>query len=113
MNDADPITVIIRNPEGQYLARGPKGWEFTQERAKAIVFDYQKDHVAEHLDLIRKAHGPSLEAVSADPEAVQETCDGCHQTLKAFEAYFDGNRILCAACRNRAAGTAAGVRDGL
>jgi len=112
MNDADPDRVIIRNPEGQYLARGLKGWEFTLERTKAIVFDYQKDHVAEHLALIRKAQGPILEAVSVEPEAIHEMCDGCHKTIKAFEAFFDGNQLLCPGCRLRGSG-AAGAQLGI
>src|SRR5208337_463891 len=58
----DPIDVVIRNPEGQYLARGDREWAFTNERQRAIVFDFQRDHVAEYLQMIRKAHGPALEA---------------------------------------------------
>jgi hypothetical protein len=109
MNDVDPVRVIIRNPEGQFLVRGLKGWEFTRERAKAIVFDYKADHVAEHLALIRKAQGPVLEAVSAEAGEIHETCEVCRGTVKALEAFFDGNKILCAACRGRAAGGAAGA----
>lgn len=109
MNNPDPIRVIIRNPEGQYLSQGRKGWEFTRERSKAIVFDFKEDHVAEHLALIRKAQGPALEAVSAEGAEIHETCDSCHRTIKAFEAFFDGHRILCPACRSRAATGPAGA----
>jgi hypothetical protein len=113
MNHTDPIRVIIRNPEGQYLTQGRKGWEFTRERTKAIVFDFKEDHIAEHLALIRKAQGPALEAVAAEAAEIHETCDGCQRTVKAYEAFFDGNRLLCAACRSPAGPGPVGDRAGV
>jgi hypothetical protein len=104
LNDSEPIRVIIRNPEGQYLARGEREWSFTSERQRAIVFDFQRDHVAEYLQMIRKAHGPALEAVTIEPGEIHEICDICKQPVKSMEIFFDGQRFICAGCRKASEG---------
>ena len=90
--------MVIRNPEGQYLARGDREWAFTNERQRAIVFDFQRDHVAEYLQMIRKAHGPALEAVTIKRDEIFEICDACKEAVKASDIFFDGRQFLCSAC---------------
>ena len=108
MTEEHPIRVIIRNPEGHYLARGPKGWEFLRDRSRAIVFDYAADNIADYLEVIRKAQGPKLEAVSAEEVDIHETCDQCKQVIRSEEMYFDGARYLCGPChRSREGGGSA------
>jgi hypothetical protein len=101
MTEGHPIRVIIRNPEGHYLSRGRKGWEFSRDRDRAIVFDYEADNIAEYLEVIRKSQGPKLEAVSAEPKDIHETCDQCKQVIHSEEMFFDGARYLCSPCHRR------------
>src|SRR5271169_6697629 len=105
MTEGHPIRVIIRNPEGHYLARGPKGWEFSRERSRAIVFDYEADNIANYLEVIRKARGPKLEAVSAEAMDIHETCDQCRGVIRSEEMYFDGTRYLCGICHRSLQGS--------
>lgn len=98
MNDCEPILVVIRNPEGRYLTQGDREWSFTDERQRAIVFDFQRDHIAEHLRIIRRAHGPALEAVTIEPSEIHEICDACKESVKALDIFFDGRQFLCSAC---------------
>ena len=98
MSHLDASKVVIRSPEGRYLARGVKNWEFSEDRARAIVFDYAADNVAEHLELIKMAHGPGFEAVSVDPKEINESCDRCGSLVGSFQAFFDGKEFLCGAC---------------
>jgi hypothetical protein len=102
VNQTDPIRVVIRNPEGQYLVRGESDWAFSPERARAIVFDYQGDRIAEQLDLIRKAQGPALEAVSVESVDFCEKCDRCGQLMHPSQAFFNGIQLLCPHCKTAA-----------
>ncbi len=102
MNDPLCIRVVIRNEDGAYLAGGPDGWEFTQDRSKARVFDYLRDRVAEQLSLIEEADGKSWVAVRLDPREAYEVCDRCGARVMSFKAYFDGKEFFCPACRSAA-----------
>jgi hypothetical protein len=103
MNDREAIKVLIVNDDGQYLAGTAFEWEFTEDRAKAKVFDYHRDRVAERIDMVRRAQGRVWIAVRVDPREVYETCDRCGLRLRALRVYFDGGRFLCPACRETAA----------
>ena len=91
--------VIIRAPDRSYLTGGPTVWEFTADSLKATVLDYETDRVAEQLELVRRTHGITLEAVPLDPKLTHEICDRCEQLMVAPLAFFDGTQFLCPDCR--------------
>ena len=99
MNDREAVKVLIVNDDGQYLAGTAFEWEFTDDRGKARVFDYDADRVAERIELVRKAEGRVWIAVRVDPREVYEFCDRCGRRMRAFRAFFDGQRFLCGDCR--------------
>jgi len=99
MNDREAVKVLIVNDDGQYLTGTYTAWEFTEDRSKAAVFDYLEDQVAEKIELVRKVHGRVWIAVRLDPREVYEFCDRCGRRMRAFRAYFDGQRFLCEDCR--------------
>ena len=100
MNDREAIKVLIVNDDGQFLAGTAFQWEFTYDRSKAKVFDYQQDRVAERIELVRKAEGKVWIAVRVDPREVHEICDRCGRRLRAFKMFFDGAQFLCAECKD-------------
>jgi hypothetical protein len=109
MNDAAVVKVLIVNEEGHYLAGTATHWEFTEDRTRARVFDYDRDHVAEQIRLVRKAHGTVWVAVRLDPSEAFEFCDWCGCRMTAWRAFFDGRQFLCPDCRkNVAAGSGEG-----
>lgn len=99
MNDREAVKVLIVNDDGQYLTGTAFEWEFTDERSKARVFDYQADRVGELIDLVRKTQGRVWIAVKLDPREVFEFCDRCGCRMWAFKTYFDGRQFLCRNCR--------------
>ena len=104
MNDREAVKVLIVNDDGQYLTGTAMYWEFTEDRAKARVFDYLEDQVQERIELIRRAHGRVWIAVKLDPREVYEFCDRCGCRMRAFRAFFDGEQFLCDDCRQASAG---------
>jgi hypothetical protein len=104
MNEHEAVKVLIVNDDGQYLAGSATAWEFTYDRGRARVFDYQADRVAERIELIRKAHGRVWIAVKLDPREVYEFCDRCGRRMRALRTFFDGQQFLCAECRMGAVG---------
>ncbi len=102
MNDRETVKVLIVNDDGQYLAGTAFDWEFTDDRSKARVFDYDADRVAERIELIRKAEGKVWIAVRVDPREIYEFCDRCGCRVRAFKMFYDGQQFLCAACKQAA-----------
>jgi len=102
MNDGTSVKVLIVNDDGQYLAGTATEWEFTDDRARARVFDYAGDRVAEQIELVRRAHGRVWIAVKLDPLEVYEFCDRCGCRMRALRAYFDGKQFLCMDCKDAA-----------
>jgi hypothetical protein len=100
MNDRKAVKVLIVNDDGQYLAGTATEWDFTNDRSKATVFDYDQDRVAERIELVRKAHGRIWIAVRLDPREIYEFCDRCGARMLAFRMFFDGQRFLCGDCRS-------------
>lgn len=96
----DGIKVLIINEEGQYLAGTATHWEFTEDRTRARVFDYDLDHVAEQLQLVQNAYRCVWIAVRLDPREAFEFCDRCGGRMTALEAWFDGACFLCPGCRD-------------
>ena len=105
MNDREAVKVLIVNDDGQYLTGTYTAWEFTDDRKRARIFDYLEDHVADKIELVRKAHGRVWIAVKLDPREVYEFCDRCGRRMLASRAYFDGKRFLCGDCREADSGT--------
>jgi hypothetical protein len=103
------IKVVIRNPQGKYLAGNATNWFFTDERSAAIIFDYRADRVPEQLEQIRKAHGLALAADPVPLDEIYETCDRCQELFMPSMILFDGKRFLCAECRRRASPRPAGA----
>jgi hypothetical protein len=104
MNDREAVKVLIVNDDGQYLAGTAMYWEFTEDRAKARVFDYVEDQVEKRIEIIRKAHGRVWIAVKLDPREVYEFCDRCGRRMRALRTFFDGQQFLCGDCRKDSAG---------
>jgi hypothetical protein len=98
MTEPDEIKVLIINEEGQYLAGTGTHWEFTDERARARVFDYIGDHVADQIQLVRNAYGKAWVAVRLDPREAYEYCDRCGSRMVAMRSFFNGREFLCKAC---------------
>jgi formylmethanofuran dehydrogenase subunit E len=103
MNDPHAIRVLLRNAEGKYLAGTGLQGELTEDRARAAVFDYLRDRVAERLEMMQGLHGTTWRPVLVDPREVCEVCDRCGQRVMSFKAFFDGRQFLCPACRSHAA----------
>lgn len=101
MTGADSIKVLIINEEGQYLSGTATHWEFTEDRSRARVFDYQGDHVAEQIRIVRKVYGTVWVAVRLDPREAYEFCDRCGSRMMARRAFFNGQEFLCPDCRNQ------------
>ena len=99
--DPSPIKVLIVNEDGQYLAGTATHWEFTEDRTRARVFDYAQDHVAEQLQLVRRAHRVIWIAVKLDPSEAYEFCDRCGARMTSTSAWFDGRMFLCPGCKRR------------
>jgi hypothetical protein len=99
MSRPEAIKVLIVNEEGQYLAGTAMHWEFTEDRSRARVFDYDTDRVPEQLDVVRRAHGMTWIAVKLDPRETYEFCDRCGTRILAVEAFFDSRQFLCPDCR--------------
>jgi hypothetical protein len=106
-NSPPDIKVFIRNAQGKYLAQDANGLFFTDNRAGALIFDYQADSVAQQLELIQNAHGIPLAADPVPPHEIYETCDRCKDLFMPFMTFFDGKQFLCADCRRRGPGRAA------
>ena len=107
MSEPETIKVLIVNDDGQYLTGTAFAWEFTDDRSKAKVFDYHRDHVAESIDLIRKAEGKVWIAVRLDPREVYEFCDRCGCRQRAFKVFYDGRQFLCGECKEAAGASSA------
>jgi hypothetical protein len=105
MNDHEAVKVLIVNDDGQYLSGTAFQWEFTDDRSKARVFDYEADRVAERIELVRNAQGKVWIAVRVDPREVYEYCDRCGRRTRAFRTFFDGQQFLCGDCRDSRPGT--------
>jgi hypothetical protein len=91
--------VFVRDKMGHYLAGGQGTWYFTDDRSKAVVFDYLADHVAEQMKVIYKTNGLALGEEPVPLEEIYETCDQCRELVMPFMTFFDGKRFLCADCR--------------
>ena len=100
MNDPAPVKVLIVNELGQYLTGTAAHWEFTEDRIRAKVFDYDGDHVADQLKIVRRVYGSVWIAVKLDPSEAYEFCDRCGSRVMAIKAYFDGRQFLCRQCRD-------------
>jgi hypothetical protein len=101
MSEPETIKVLIVNEEGQYLSGDATHWGFVEDRSRAKVFDYIRDHVSEQIRLVRKAYGVVWVAVRLDPREAYEFCDRCGTRIVAFRAYFDGTQFLCAQCKEQ------------
>ncbi len=108
MTEPETIKVLIVNEEGQYLTGTATHWEFTEDRARAKVFDYHRDHVADQIKLVRNARGTIWVAVRLDPREAYEFCDRCGSRMVSVKAYFDGQQFLCSACRREVLSRASG-----
>lgn len=92
------IKVVLRSPDGQYVAGGATEWGFTSNLAEAAVFNYLADEIETQLETIRKSHGIVLEAVHVAATELCETCDRCKETVLPTIAFFDGRQFLCPDC---------------
>ena len=96
------IKVVLRNPEGRYVAGSAVNWSFVEERRRAIVFDYVSQRVEELIAFLRKSQGVVLEAETVPPNEVYETCDSCHRLVMPLKTFFDGKKFFCPDCSPRA-----------
>jgi hypothetical protein len=103
MTEPKPILVIIRSLEGKFLSGDGGHWEFTDDPAKARVFDYLKDRISDQLETMRKKHGLVWAPVPVDPTDRYETCDQCGGRIVCRDAYFNGTSYICRKCREAGA----------
>jgi hypothetical protein len=99
------IKVVLRSPEGHYLAGGPTERELTDNLAEAAVFNYLADQVETQLEKIQESLGVLFEAVHVAASELCETCDRCREAVLPTIAFFDGKRFLCPDCGGHAAPT--------
>jgi hypothetical protein len=99
------IKVVLRTPDGHYLAGGPVEWDFTDDLGEAAVFNYLADEIETQIAAIEKSNGLALEAVHVEAHELCETCDRCREIVLPTIAFFDGKRFLCPDC-NRETKTA-------
>jgi hypothetical protein len=99
MSDPHAIKVMLRSPDGRYVAGHEAGWLLTDDSTRARVFDFVGDRIAEQLQNLQRSSGATWVAVPVDPREGYEICDGCGQRLMAFKIFFDGERFLCPECR--------------
>ncbi len=97
------IQVVLRTPDGHYLAGGPAEWWFTDDLLEAAVFDYLADEVETQLEAIQKSHRLTLEAVHVASHELCERCDRCNGAVLPTVAFFDGKQFLCPGCTTRRA----------
>ncbi len=102
------IKVVLRTPDGQYLAGGPDEWDFTNNLAEAAVFNYLADDIETQLETIRQSHGITLEAVHVAASEPCETCDRCKETMLPTIAFFNGKQFLCPDCSSHSPAAFAG-----
>jgi hypothetical protein len=102
MSEPEAIKVLIVNEDGRYLAGTAMHWEFTEDRARARVFDFIQDQVASILKLINNTFGTVWIAVKLDPSEAFEFCDHCGARTSSLQAFFDGSQFLCRGCREPA-----------
>jgi hypothetical protein len=98
MDKLRDIKVVLRTPDGHYLAGGPTDWEFTNHLTEAAVFNYLADEIETQLETIQKAQGLVLEAVHVAALELCETCDQCKETVLPTIAYYNGKQFLCPDC---------------
>ncbi len=99
MEDPRGIKVIIRSPDGRYIAGHQEAWSLTADTSKARVFDFVADHIAEQLESLRHSHGLMWVAVPVDPRERYEVCDLCGQRVMAMRTFYDGRQFLCLDCK--------------
>ncbi|HWH71609.1 MAG TPA: hypothetical protein VNT26_19710 [Candidatus Sulfotelmatobacter sp.] len=99
MSDPRAIKVVLRGPDGRYVAGHQGAWIFTEDRAQARVFDYLADRIAEQLELLHKNQGIIWTVVPVDPRERYEICDHCGHRVMTFKVFFDGRQYLCPDCR--------------
>jgi hypothetical protein len=99
MSEPVALKVLIVNEHGQYLAGTATRWEFTEDRSRAKVFDYDKDRVPEQIRLVKRAHGMVWIAVKLDPREGYEFCDRCGTRSMPRHLYFNGQQFLCRDCK--------------
>lgn len=92
---------MIRNGQGQYLARDDYGLFFTNDRTVAMVFNYRGDNVAEQLATLQRTEGIALAVEPVPPEEIYERCDRCQDLFMPWMIVFDGKQFLCRDCRER------------
>lgn len=103
MHDAPPLKVFLANIQGDFLTLEDGHWAFTNERTRAIVFDYIGDRVPQQIELAQRMYHLVLKPVPLDPGEFFESCDGCKRVSAPLDVFFDGSKFLCADCRARTA----------
>jgi hypothetical protein len=111
MHDHHAIKVMLRSPDGRYLAGHRGAWTFADERKDAHVFDYVADRIPQQLEALEHQHGLVLTAVALDPRDRYEVCDCCGQQMMSLRAFFDGSQYLCPDCQQKSSSSGAGAVD--
>ncbi len=57
--------VILKNPEGEYMAQQGRNWVWTRERADAFVWDWDQDHVLDQIKQVEDVMDRKLEPEQA------------------------------------------------
>jgi hypothetical protein len=96
----DYAKVRVRNAQGKYLTANHRGWVFSFDRSRALVFDYVGDETRQQLSAITSVQDLPLELIPVEPKDFLERCDRCQQLSAPSDICFDGRRFLCRRCNN-------------
>ena len=96
----DYAKVRVRNAQGKYLTANHRGWTFSFDLSKALVFDYLGDETRAQLSAIARAQDLPLELIPVEPKDFLERCDRCQQLCAPSDICFNGLQFLCRRCNN-------------
>jgi len=96
----DYAKVRVRNAQGKYLTANHKGWTFSFELSRAVVFDYLGEETRAQLSAIARFQDLPLELIPVEPKDFLEHCDRCQQLSAPSDICFNGLQFLCRRCNN-------------
>jgi hypothetical protein len=92
--------VRVRNAQGKYLTANQRGWTFSFDLSRAMVFDYLGEEMRAQLSAIARMQDLPLELIPVEPKDFLERCDRCQQLSAPSDICFNGIHFLCRRCNN-------------
>jgi hypothetical protein len=101
MSSPESLSVVVCNPDGDFLALIDGEWQFTPDPSQAHILDYLGDDVPARLKQARHDLGVLWIARPIGPQLASEKCDDCGRTIPPTQTHFDGSRFHCPSCLPR------------